>query len=136
MQLLKLRIFKTIHNNKVTLVKIFLVTNTLLLLTVFGLFFTTTISAQPIPEPHVPCNEERGEEFHSLRPYQASPCNPDISDYRLWCGNDIIPVQTFTVGPGDTDDCEPTSNGGQTCKYKYENQKIDIKYSLNFLNWA
>lgn len=55
------------------------------------------------PTPHVPCNETRENtnlftsnypisEFHSLRPYQASPCieNTPQSQMALYCGNDIV----------------------------------------------
>jgi len=30
------------------------------------------------------------DEFHSLRPYQASPCNPNKEDLALFCGNDLF----------------------------------------------
>ncbi len=46
--------------------------------------------SKPLPTPYVPCNQTRSKEFHSLRPYQASPCNQDAEDLALSCGNDFI----------------------------------------------
>lgn len=46
--------------------------------------------AVPRPDPYVPCNEVREPEFHSLRPYQASPCNEEYEDLALFCGNDLV----------------------------------------------
>ena len=56
-----------------------------------------------------PCNrrapEESGftglgfseDEFHSLRPYQASPCNQNLEDLALFCGNNIVIGDNFTI---------------------------------------
>ena len=52
-----------------------------------------------------PCNESApqplvvgaDEEFHSLRPYQASPCNPNKEDLALFCGNDLYVGDYETV---------------------------------------
>ncbi len=54
-------------------------------------------SETPFPQPYVPCNETRPDEFHSLRPYQASPCNTQAEDLALFCGNDFILTDSFSV---------------------------------------
>lgn len=48
------------------------------------------IIGSPRPTPYVPCSQVRTPEFHSLRPYQASPCNLGYEDLALFCGNDLI----------------------------------------------
>lgn len=61
----------------------------------------------PIPEPYVPCGETRGgflgedSEFHTLRPYQVSPCNQTLSDLKLYCGNDLFTVDEIEVSYAD-----------------------------------
>lgn len=50
-------------------------------------FLAFHINAQ-VPNPLVPCGGESSPEFHSLRPYQASPCGD--SRKALYCGNDIL----------------------------------------------
>lgn len=37
------------------------------------------------------------EEFHSLRPYQGSPCNPNKEDLALFCGNDLFIGNTVDI---------------------------------------
>ncbi|MEK7061515.1 MAG: hypothetical protein AAB954_02540, partial [Patescibacteria group bacterium] len=72
---------------------------------VFVLFFSfyflvfTSVHAQdaPVPNPPVPCNQVRPDilhpfenEFHSLRPYQASAtCVSTVSNYARFCGNEL-----------------------------------------------
>jgi hypothetical protein len=53
----------------------------------------------PIPEPYVPCNKTDKPEWHSLRPYQASPCQVPIKneEQALLCGKDFVLNQTFTT---------------------------------------
>ncbi|KKR11263.1 MAG: Exopolysaccharide biosynthesis protein N-acetylglucosamine-1-phosphodiester alpha-N-acetylglucosaminidase [Candidatus Woesebacteria bacterium GW2011_GWA1_39_21] len=61
-------------------------------------------SAQPYP---FPCNKtapydstfqaSRDNEFHSLRPYQGSPCDPNAEDLAIFCGNDLFVTQNVTV---------------------------------------
>ena len=52
---------------------------------------------EPFPEPTVPCDEVERNEFHSLRPYQASPCNQNVNDVALFCGNDLVLLDTITI---------------------------------------
>ena len=54
----------------------------------FALFIKIKILKAQVPSPYVPCDETRPTlwppsdwfqtEFHSLRPYQASPCNQQV----------------------------------------------------------
>ena len=36
-------------------------------------------------------------EFHSLRPYQESPCNPNYEDLALFCGNNFLVADTVVI---------------------------------------
>jgi hypothetical protein len=59
----------------------------------FALIFPSyvyTADPEPVPPPYVPCDKTAYPEFHSLRPYQASPCNPKIEEIALFCGNSLI----------------------------------------------
>ena len=67
-----------------------------------GVTPTPTIVPPPIigtprPIPYVPCDEVRSPEFHSLRPYQASPCNLGFEDLALFCGNDLIITDSVLI---------------------------------------
>lgn len=78
---------------------------------------------QPKPQPYVFCNETRGDEFHSLRPYPASPCNEPpgaskTSPTALMCGNDLEFKQTFTLPRSAANYCESDSR----CFYSFDSQ--------------
>ncbi len=55
------------------------------------------VIGSPRPTPYVPCDEVRSPEFHSLRPYQASPCNLGFEDLALFCGNDLIITDPIAI---------------------------------------
>jgi len=84
------------------------------------LVFPASTFAQ-VPEPYVPCNETNeitdDDEFHSLRPYQASPCDREVKETKLYCGNDLIIKKTFTVTPA-TGSCKIGPDGSRTCYYE------------------
>jgi len=42
-----------------------------------------------VPDPYVNCSRTRWPEFHSLRPYQASPCNTNFRQLALYCANSL-----------------------------------------------
>ena len=65
----------------------------------------------PFPQPPVPCNETRWPEFHSLRPYQASPCNRNKEDLALFCGNDLFVGNYETILKLPTPSKTYTRNG-------------------------
>jgi hypothetical protein len=52
---------------------------------------------QAVPPPYVECNDTDSPEFHSLRPYQKSPCDQEAHDLALFCGNDLIISDTITI---------------------------------------
>lgn len=68
-----------------------------------------------------------GREFHSLRPYPASPCdrefNPEIQTYM--CGNALIARQVYEVMPEDATGfdgfppCQDVGGGAQLCRYQF-----------------
>ncbi|MCK4588401.1 hypothetical protein KAT60_01130 [Candidatus Woesebacteria bacterium] len=73
-----------------------------LLLIVSGSLLTKVALAQ-VPNPYVDCDEVRPnfwhplqEEFHSLRPYQASPCDEEDSETALFCGNSLVILDTVS----------------------------------------
>ena len=106
--------------NLLRLIKNFLIFP--LLLVVLSLLLPQFVSAQ-IPEPYVNCADTDSPEWHSLRPYQASPCklpiDPD-SEMSQLCGKDLIARDTFMVTPRDAVRCEIHScPGTATCYYKY-----------------
>ena len=95
------------------------------ILVLASLFLGKSVAAQ-VPDPYVPCDEVRPNllhplesEFHSLRPYQASPCNEDISG-AAFCGNGIkISEQvseTQSLRPNLDPDC--TLLDARTRRYK------------------
>lgn len=65
----------------------------------------------PIPPPRIPCDPTSVDdpEFHSLRPYQASPCDGD-GKMAYFCGNEIVIKEDFDKSKviDATESCEPT----------------------------
>lgn len=105
-----------------------------------------------IPQPYVPCYETREPEFHSLRPYQASPCNQSISDIALFCGNDILIPDNITITPsgssysssvgtltvtgpictGSSCTCEPSADGAtERCEFLIQGIEKDIAIDVS-----
>ncbi|MCH7730565.1 hypothetical protein IID21_03505 [Patescibacteria group bacterium] len=66
---------------------------------------------RPIPfpcdkvSPNLPLRLD--DEHHSLRPYQSSPCNPNLEDTALFCANDLILGDSVTVTKDQALDCTP-----------------------------
>jgi hypothetical protein len=114
--------------------KLLLLTNLVLSITiVFFLLSAAPVNAQddPVPNPPVPCNEVEPNEYHSLRPYQASPCNADVSDTALFCGDTL----TFTDNVEETfpkafSYCNSTSAGNVRCDYAL-NRSATIEVDLS-----
>lgn len=60
----------------------------------------TSLPTRPFSLREVPCNEVQDPEFHSLRPYPISPCNPSpTEEITLMCGNDLIAKEVFEITP-------------------------------------
>lgn len=104
-----------------------------LFLSLFLGFSVSKAKAQ-IPDPPVPCDETRSNEFHSLRPYQASPCKEKASNTALFCGNDLIVADTITVTKNQATSCETLSNGKEKCSFTVSNSK-NIKIDLSDANF-
>ncbi len=85
-------------------------------------FFIKSVSAQ-IPSPYIDCGNTDDPEFHSLRPYQSSPCNKKLEDLSYLCGNDLKVKDNIVVSPSDgtcTGGC-----GSVTCHF-------DLSRNFNF----
>ncbi len=74
-----------------------------------------TPGERAIPDPYVPCSSTRNNEFHSLRPYQASPCYYELSDVAMMCANKLTLEADYQFAPSDCNcscsDCQ-CSDGG------------------------
>ncbi len=93
-------------------------------------YTTCTTSTTPIAEyplKDVPCNDTTDPEFHSLRPYPASPCKKKVEETALMCANDLIVKTTFKVTPNNN--CVGTPDG-QVCTYKMTDQQSNISINL------
>lgn len=98
----------------------------ILFLSLFAVISCRNASAQvPIPEPTVPCDETRSQEFHSLRPYQASPCNQDAEDLALFCGNDFILLDTIVITKTYSSGTTPDYEYPITWEYSFEGEPIN-----------
>ena len=83
----------------------------LILATAITIFFLTKQSifatnSYPVPSPYVECNKTEKPEWHSLRPYQASPCEAPIKEEEqsLLCGNTIF-INDTIKHPKDPHTC-------------------------------
>jgi hypothetical protein len=94
-------------------------------------------AGQPVPPPYINCGETAYPQFHSLRPYQSSPCNIDTEPAHLYCGNDFITQQIFEVDPDGA--AVPiaggpmcTDNGGSvTCNFSQPSGPINVNIDLS-----
>lgn len=86
-----------------------------------------------VPDPHVFCNQTANVEFHSLRPYQASTCNSNRAEspIKLYCGNDLIARETYSVLPRDATECIEHDDRSLTCYYYFEDQRVNINVNLD-----
>lgn len=73
----------------------------------------------------VPCDQVTDPEFHSLRPYPASPCYKKVEETALTCGNDLIVKKTFHVTPSEAQSCV-----GNVCKFSYSGLQNSITIDL------
>jgi len=99
------------------------------LLLIVGLLQTKIIYAQ------TNCDEESDPEFHSLRPYPAEPCDEDVSETALFCGNSLVISDTVSVSqttPLELDEnCTPIGNDRYRCTYKIEDKSRTIAIDLS-----
>ena len=89
---------------------------------------------RPYPNPYVPCDETRSNEFHADRPYQASPCDNELNaqgDLALFCGNSLTVKQNVSFNISNAARCEPTNNG-QRCYFNAgRTETVDIAVDLS-----
>ena len=102
-------------------------------------------SQNPIPKPYVACADTSDPEFHSLRPYQASPCKQEVEQAVIFCGNDFWAKETYKhehpdpySGPvsiklpnGESISCTAWSDDVSTCTYNKINSAIDVDITLD-----
>lgn len=67
----------------------------------------------------VPCSETIDPQFHSLRPYPGSPCNPlPDESLALFCANDLIVQESYDLYLSETEGnfpCDVHSDGSADC---------------------
>lgn len=97
-----------------------------LLLSAVSLSVTANLNAQ-VPEPYVECGQTATPEWHSLRPYQASPCEVPINvkEQALLCGNDLVVKDAFIIDVKQCD-CPDTPCPGQIVCFC----QIDREFSI------
>jgi len=91
----------------------------------------------PFPDPFIPCDQVfDDQDFHSLRPFQVSACNRNISEVSYaMCANDLIATEKLeiaygTVPPGmSIKECQEV-DGNQVCVYEFQNRRIDVNVDL------
>lgn len=100
----------------------------------FGLgAFASKIKAQ-VPTPYVSCDDVRDPEFHSLRPYQKSPCSQEMSQTARFCGNQLVvsdSVSTLqTTFPSLAENCTLIDEDKYRCTYNISRSK-DVAIDLS-----
>ena len=102
------------------------------LFAIFFLLLGKTVAAQ-IPQNPVDCDDTTDSEFHSLRPYQASPCKKEPSDLARFCGNRLVLTDSVsapqTIAPSLDPNCERIDGNRYRCSYntsKTTTYKIDL----------
>lgn len=108
--------------------------NILFVLSVIFLSLSIKEARAQIPSPYVPCDNTRSTEFHSTRPYQQSPCNENVTETALYCGNRLIISDKASavqiIPPQFAPNCRFTSNGKWRCSYTVNKTKeIEIDLS-------
>lgn len=95
-------------------------------------------SKDPFPEPHINCNEVYDDQdFHSLRPFQASPCEQTVpvTTYAM-CGNDLVATEKLVIPYNTTpagmtlEGCTEV-DGNQVCDYSFTNREIEVNVDLS-----
>lgn len=116
-----------LKSSKPGVLAIFLSVLFLSLCAMFYALYTKSAIAQ-VPTPNVPCPENRQTEFHSLRPYQASPCD-ETRETVIACGNDLIVQKEYNLTPAQARRCTTNPDGSQHCDFEFA-ETSNIKISL------
>jgi len=107
----------------------------------FSFFAGSQVSAEdPVPIPPVPCDQVRPSvwppsawfdtEFHSLRPYQKSPCNAAVSDTASFCGDSLTFTDNIEKVFPSWESCYSTSPGNVRCDYSLD-RNATVKINLS-----
>ena len=108
------------YKRKLSKTKLVFLLSVALFIIHYSLFIGRVHAQVPPTNPPVPCNQVRDPEFHSLRPYQASPCSSEVAPYASFCGNNLTLKDTVHAKyPG----------GGGICKQ--QGKKIVCKFSVS-----
>ncbi|HJX59328.1 hypothetical protein A2V61_01765 [Candidatus Woesebacteria bacterium RBG_19FT_COMBO_47_8] len=102
-------------------------------LVIHSLLSTPLADAQ-VPSPYVSCEDTDSPEFHSLRPYQKSPCNQEVTETATFCGNRLVLSDKVTAiqttPPRLANNCTAIGGGRYRCTYtvsgKTANYEIDL----------
>lgn len=85
-----------------------------------GVFLTKSLLAQE-PDPYVDCSQVSNDEFHSLRPYQASACKTAPTQTTRFCGNRLVLTDNVSVvqtaDPRRATNCSRVGNLSYSCTY-------------------
>ena len=87
-------------------------------------------STEPVPGLLFPCSETSDNEFHSLRPYQASPCGG--APQALFCSNKLVIFENFQFKSHPT--CRKLrrkQTGDFDCPVNYHVKAHDLNITLD-----
>jgi len=86
-----------------------------------------------VPSTQVDCKNTSDQEFHSLRPYQKSPCNANMSDTANFCGDSLTFTDNIEEPFYSSQDpgCHSTSPGNVTCDYVINGRNESINIDLS-----
>lgn len=66
----------------------------------------------------IACSDTQDPEYHSLRPYPASPtCGENVPDGVWLCGNDLVLRHTYNVSRENGEDCRLVGEDKERCTY-------------------
>jgi hypothetical protein len=105
------------------------------LFAIFFLLLGKTVAAQ-IPQNPVDCDDTIDPEFHSLRPYQASPCKKEPTQTARFCGNRLVLTDNVSasrpIPPRRDPECTLVSPNTYRCNYKVSGKTAN--YSIDLSN--
>jgi hypothetical protein len=108
----------------------------LLIFSFFSLFITyyllhTTVVRAQVPGLLIPCDETRENEFHTLRPYQASPCG-QYPPQALFCSNKLIIFENFQLNKEHVClELRRKQTGNFDCPVNYQVEEHDLNITLD-----
>lgn len=99
----------------------------------FAFFFLGREVVAQVPAPYVNCDDIRSPEFHSLRPYQKSPCNREPTETAQFCGNRLVLTDSVSplqvINPVSASNCTRIGGNSYRCSYNTSGSatyKIDL----------